>query len=120
VSVSGPTGPIPSPTEGFEGNDMFECDVLQLVIFKGGAIYEFRRTVYLPSPPAYNVLYRGLIPGPTDEGEEFVNIIFDIDEQKYICEPDINRVEDGHDLAAVMAFYGPDWTIKEAPGWEPV
>lgn len=95
---------------------MFECDVCQLVIFKSGAIYEFRRTIYLPSPPAYSVAYRGLIPGPTDEGEEFSYIIFDIDEQKYICEPDIDRVEDGQDLAAVIQFYGPDWTHHESKG----
>jgi hypothetical protein len=106
----------------FKGDDMFECDILQIVIFKSGAIYEFRRTIYLPAPPAYNVGYRGLIPGPTDEGEKFVRIGFDINEQKYMCWMDDDRVEEGigHDLAAVVRFYGPDWTDREATRLEPL
>jgi hypothetical protein len=105
-----------------EENIMLQCDVLQIVIFKSGAIYEFRRTVYLPAPPAYNVFYRGLIPGPTDEGEEFTRIDFDINEQKYVCVMEDDRVEEGlgHDLAAVVRFYGPDWTYRESTRLEPL
>lgn len=99
---------------------MFTCDVYQLVIFRSGATYEFRRTIYLPSPPAYGVFYRGLIPGPTDEGEEFERITFDIDEQKYVCEMEADIVEAGHDLAAVVAFYGADWSHRESPGPTPI
>jgi hypothetical protein len=99
---------------------MYECDIFQIVIFKSGAVYEFRRTIHLPSPPAYGVFYRGLIPGPTDEGEEFERITFDIDKQHYVCEMDADIVESGRDLAAIVAFYGPDWTYRESPGPTPI
>jgi predicted Zn-ribbon and HTH transcriptional regulator len=103
-----------------EGIEMHECEITQLAIFKSGAMYEFRRTIYLPTPPDINVAYRGLIPGPTDEGEEFIRVVYDINCNDYVCELDINTVEAGHDLAAVVRFYGPDWTYRESTRLEPL
>lgn len=97
---------------------MIECVVYRMVEFRTGALYSFRRSVWLPHPPMPGIRYTGLMAAQ-EHTHEFAAITYDINKNKYVCAMQIIIVDNGDGLMHMVKYFGPDWIHWPAHESEP-